>query len=182
MLLLLYPCIDCEIPLVQHVGFGCLATSLKCHGWWPFCATFIPLPLWPLSSHLQCSLDPKLVDWLPISGYWLNQTASLWLDCNGSCLWFWLPPANIVYNKEIPGRYFNTVWYDTRYLSCHMTEIGILWVCFLLLLPSVVDIQYLQYTANLNWVGVGIINIQIILPPALWEIRCWIKILPSSCD
>ena len=59
---------------------------------------------------------------------------------------------------------------------CHIGEIGILWVCFLLLVPPVGYVQNPKCTANLHWVGVVIIEIWINLPPVKWCFRWGIQI------
>jgi len=52
--------------------------------------------------------------------------------------------------------------------------------CFVLLAPPVGDIQYPECTANLDWVGVEIIEIWINLPPVLWWFRRWIQVEHGS--
>jgi len=72
------------------------------------------------------------------------------------------------------------MWYDRGSIPCHITEISVLWVCFIVLTPPVGDIWYTKLAAIFLLVRVVIITIQIILCSFLWTFRQWIEINPSS--
>jgi len=92
----------------------------------------------------------------------------------------WPPPANNISAKGKTGLHSDTMWYDREYVARHIGEIGVLWVRFLLLEPSIGHVRYPKCTANLHWVGVVIIDICINLSPGLWCIRLRIQIEPGS--
>jgi len=50
---------------------------------------------------------------------------------------FRLSPANNISSKRKPGLHSDTMWYNREYVASHIGEIGVLWVRFLLLPPSV---------------------------------------------
>ena len=60
---------------------------------WPFCAISVPLPLSSSLSHFLCLWHPILVQRLPKSRYWLEQTALQWVIRKGSRLWFLTPSS-----------------------------------------------------------------------------------------
>jgi len=64
-----------EIRSVRHVGFICPAISPKRFAPWPFCATTFPLPPSSFPSRFRYSSYQMLGHCLPISRYWLEQTA-----------------------------------------------------------------------------------------------------------
>jgi hypothetical protein len=78
-----------------------------------------------------------------------------------------LTPANNLSTKEKTGDHSHTMAYERKYVDCHTAKIGILWVCFLLLVAAVGYVRYLKYTAHLQSVRVVIIDIWINLPPVL---------------
>jgi len=48
---------------------------------------------------------------------------------------FWLPPDNNISAKGKTGLHSDNMWYDKEYVARHIGEIGVLWVCLLLLTP-----------------------------------------------
>jgi len=95
---------------------------------------------------------------------------------------FWLLPAYHILRNGKPGLQYNTIWYDGEYVACHIGEIGIIWVCFLVLTPLVNDIRDRECTANHHRVGMVLIMIRINVSPVLWLIRQWIQIKSCGCD
>jgi len=150
---------DHDIPSVQHIGFASPATSPKRRGPWPFCAMFFPLPLSSFRSCFLCSGHPMMGHRLPISRYWVEQTALQrpFRKCTG--LWFWLSPADNILPKGNTVLHSDTMWYHREDAPCHIGDIGVLGVRFLSPSPPVGDIQYPKWTANFDWVGVVIIDI-----------------------
>jgi len=92
-----------------------------------------------------------------------------------------LSPANHVSPKGKTGLHSDSMSYNRVYVVCHIGEIDVLWVHFILLAPPVSDIRWSKCTANLHWVGVVIIMIRINLPPVLWWLKRWIQIEPCGC-
>jgi len=92
-----------------------------------------------------------------------------------------LPPADNILPTGRTGLRADTMWYDTDYVMCHIGEIGILWLLFLLLMPPASDIQRPKSTANLHGVEVVIINIWINLPPVVGCFTRWIQIGLCCC-
>jgi len=93
---------------------------------------------------------------------------------------FRLSPADNVSPKGNTGLHSNNMSYDREYVVCHIGEITLLWLCFLLLMPTIGDTRYAKFSANLHWVGVVIIKIGIDMSPVLWCFRRWIQIEPGS--
>jgi len=91
---------------------------------------------------------------------------------------FWWPAAHNISPKGKTGLYSDNMWYDREYVTCHMGEIGVLWVRFLLLGPPVCYVRNPKCTANLYWFGLLIIEIWINLSPVLWCFRQRIQIEP----
>jgi len=89
---------------------------------------------------------------------------------------FRLPPSDNLSPKGNPRLHFENMWYDRKYVTCHIGQISVLWVYFLCLLPPVSNIGQPICTANLNGVGVVVIMIWINLPPILWRFMWWIQI------
>jgi len=73
-------CLVSKIHSVQHVGFGCPATSPKCLGPWPFCATSVPQSVSWFPKHFHHSAYLMLGHHVPISNYWRQWTALWWLS------------------------------------------------------------------------------------------------------
>jgi hypothetical protein len=92
----------------------------------------------------------------------------------------WVPPANITLAKGTTGLHCNTMYHDREHFVCLIEEISIHLVRFLLLAPPVGSVQYKQFTANLHWVGVEIIQIWNTLPPVVWCFRRGIYIEPGG--
>jgi len=84
---------------------------------------------------------------------------------NGVADGFWLPPANNISPMGKTNLHSNTMWYDSDCIVCHIREIGVQWVHFLMMSPPVGDIWYPKCTANLYGVGVIIIMSQITFAP-----------------
>jgi hypothetical protein len=69
------------------------------------------------------------------------------------------PPFNNVSPKGTSGLHSDTMWYDRKYVACHIGDVGLLWVCFVLRVPPVGNIGQPECTANLNGVRVVVIMI-----------------------
>jgi hypothetical protein len=93
---------------------------------------------------------------------------------------FWHPPAANISAKGTTAIHCDIMWYDREYLACHIGEISVHWVRFVMLTPAVGYIQYPKCTANIHWVVVVVIEIWIYLPPGLWYFRWWIYIEPGD--
>jgi len=89
---------------------------------------------------------------------------------------FWLPLANTIGAKGKTGLQSNTMQNVRWYVACHIGEIGVLWVHFLLLAPTLGYVQYPMCSATHHWLGVVIIEIWINLSPVLWCFRRWFQI------
>jgi len=98
----------------------------------------------------------------------------------GLCCGFRLSPTNDISPQGKTGLHSDKMWYDREYVACHIGEIGMIWVCFLLLTPRIGDIRYPKCTTNLHWVAVVIIKIGSNLPPVGWCVRRWIHVEPGG--
>lgn len=70
---------------------------------------------------------------------------------------FWLLWASTILCRNYRGLNSDIGWYDGTYIGCHISEISILWVCFLLWMSQVLEIWYLICIPDLHRVGVAII-------------------------
>jgi hypothetical protein len=71
------------------------------------------------------------------------------------------------------------MWCDRDYVASHIEEIGVLWVRFVLLAQPMGYIRYPECTANLQLVGMVIIEILINLSPVLWRFRRQNQLVPG---
>jgi len=127
-----------------------------------------------------CCIQYRIIPYqYPIMG-WCIQPSNDFFAKRLAC-GFGLPPSDTVLLKGKTVLHSDTMWYDRKYVARHIGEIGILWVCFLLLVPPVGNIGQPECTANLNGVGVVVITIRINLPPVLWRYRSCIQIKPCGC-
>ena len=146
----------------------------------------VQLSVLRISLHVQVIFRlSRNLCWVIASQYLVIGSSKL--PCNdifvkGHTCGFWLPPADNVWPKGITGLHRDTMWYVRDYISCHISETGILSVRFLLLVLPVSDIQYPKYTDILHGVRVIIIKIWINLPPILWWFRWWIRIERCGCQ
>jgi len=92
----------------------------------------------------------------------------------------WMPPANNILAKGKTGLHSDILCYDREFVVPHIGQISILWVRVLLLGPPIGYVRYPQCTANLQWVGVVIIEIWINLSAVLWCFRRQIQINPGG--
>jgi len=72
------------------------------------------------------------------------------------------------------------MWHAREYVTCHIREIGVLWVHFLLLSLPVCDIRYPNCPSNLLWVRVVIMKIRINNHTVLLWFRRWIQKEPCG--
>jgi len=91
-------------------------------------------------------------------------------------------PADTVSRNGKTCLISDTMWYDREFIACRITELGVLWVHGLLVMPPVGDIRYSQCTANPHRIGVVIITIRINLLPVLCDFRRRIEIQPWGCQ
>jgi len=146
----------------------------------PFCAVSFPPP----------RFNSRVAFCVRVIQFWINAChnpviGSSELPYNaffakGLACGFWLPPADIISAKGNTGLHSDTMWYDWEYGVRHIGEIGVLWVCFLLLTPPVGYVRYPKCTAKLHWVGVVIIEVWINLPPVLRCFRRQIQMEPGG--
>lgn len=146
-----------NLPKVVNLGY-----SLKCS----FLHLYQHVQVLFSLCHIQCTV---IAYQYPIIGSCILPH----IDLFGQCLihGFCLPPANNISPTRYTSLHSDIMLYDRECIICHISEIGIVWVWFLLLTPSVSDISYPKYTANLHWVEVVIIKILINLAPTLGWFR-----------
>jgi hypothetical protein len=89
-------------------------------------------------------------------------------------------PSTTLLPKGASSLYSNTMWFDRIYVVCYIGESGVLWVCFILLVPPVGNIRQPKCTANFKGVEVVVITFWINLTLVLWCFRCWIQIQHCS--
>jgi len=146
----------------------------------------VQFPLLCLSLQFQVGIGFRPIQYWVIASQYSIVRASILpyynLFLKGLPCGCWLPPANNVSSKGKTGLHSNTMRYDWEYVVCHIGEIGVLRVRFLLLSPLARDIRDPKCTANLYWVGVVIIEIRINLPPVLWWFRRRIQIERGGCQ
>ena len=169
----------CSHTIMLKEWPGCLISS-KIRGSWPLSAISISPPVFLFSSSFLYLSYPMLHHRLPRSHYWLEHIALQQLFCEGSCVWFWLPPADIILPKGNTGLHSSTMWYGREYILCLIGEFGVLRVCLLLLAPPVGYVPNWKCTSNVHWVSVVIIEIWTNLPLVLWCFRLWIQIGPGG--
>jgi len=160
---------------VEHVGIGWPATSPKSWWPWPFWVVSIPPPLVSFPSRFLFSLDPMLGHQLPVSYDCLDQSVLQQIFANGFACGYWMPPAYNISPKGQTDLYYNTMHYEREYVVCHIGEIRVHWVRFLLLAPPVGYIHHLKCTAICHLVGAVIIEIWVNLPTNLWWFRWLIQ-------
>jgi len=144
----------------------------------------VKLPVLHISLHFQVIVSICRIQCLVITcQYPVIGPSRLPYDdifAKGFACGFWQPPADNVLSKGKTGLHSNTMWYDREYIPWHIGEIGVLPVCFILLMPPVGDIRWPKWTTNYHRVGVGINKIRIIWLPVLWSFRLWIQMVPSG--
>jgi len=86
----------------------------------------------------------------------------------GHACGFQLHPSDNLSPKGKTDLHSNIVWYDIKYVTGHIEEISVLWMCFSLLVPPVGIIWQPKGTVKPNQVGVVVITIWINLPPSCW--------------
>jgi len=141
---------------------------------------FVPSSLSSFLSCFLCLSYPMLGHLLPRFHYWLKKTTLQRLFINGLACGFWLSPTKDISLEGKSGFQPDTMWYDREYAACHIGDIGVLWVRFILLPPPAGYVWDATCTANLHWVGVVVIQIWINWPPVLWILRRWIQIEPGG--
>jgi len=130
----------------------------------------------------SCGVTLILFYCLIKSRYWIEPTALRPLSREGSCLWFLTTSSEKIQPKSTTDLHSNTMWYDREYILCHIEEISVLWVRFLLWTLPVGYVRYPQCIANRHWVGVVITEIWITLHPVFWCSRRRIQIEPGRCQ
>jgi len=101
---------------------------------------------------------------------------------NGLAFGFCMPPADNNQHTAKSSLHSTAMCCVREYIVCHIKEIGVLWVHFLLSAPPVPNIQYSKYTSNVHRICVVIITVWINLPPVLWWFRQWIQVVGSRCQ
>jgi len=131
-----------EVPSAMNVGFGCLAASPNvvglCHS--VQCSVLcLSLQIWVVFCvhRIQCWV---ISSWYPVVGSTKPPYNNLF--AKGLAWGTPLHPADNISRKGHTGLHSNTIWYHREYVSCNIGEIGVLWLCFLLLSPPVCDMWY----------------------------------------
>jgi hypothetical protein len=83
-----FTCFQANISSVSDLSVGCPPTFPKSHRLWPICAILFPLPLSSFACCCQYLLDPRLSHYLPITRYWLKESAIPWVFRASASLWF----------------------------------------------------------------------------------------------
>jgi len=73
--------------------------------------------------------------------YWLDKCHYYNYVLKGSTGGFRLSRADNVSPKRTTSLHSDSMWYDRECVKCHIVEIGLFWVHFLLLMPPVGDIR-----------------------------------------